>query len=146
MSRPSSKDPVVVSSRAAQRLAAIYRQHRPDQPALALVPQLGRALPVDNHISSSKRETRLQAAVLDVPWLYPCNAATPAQAKNTDWQRLRDTHSELYVTCNTLCRLQLLHGALVEVAVHLACSTSLSITELLKVPYPHDNACSNSGA
>lgn len=124
MSRPSSKDPIVVSSRAAQRLAAIYRQHRPDQPAIALVPQLGKALPVDDHTSSSTQECKFQAAVLDVPLLHPYDAAATGQAKSSDWQCLRDTHSELYVTCNTLRTLHLLHGTLVEVVMLLEYSVS----------------------
>lgn len=111
MSRPSIKEPVVICSKAAQRLAAIYRQHRPDQPALAVLPQHGKAVAEDQG-DPAEQPSSVRTAVLDAPLPY---TSTSPQPKITDWQNLRDTHSELYVTCHTLRRLQLLHGTLVEV-------------------------------
>ena len=111
MSRPSIKEPVVICSKAAQRLAAIYRQHRPDQPALAVLPHHGKAVAEDQG-DPAEQPSSVRTAVLDAPLPY---TSTSPQPKITDWQTLRDTHSELYVTCHTLRRLQLLHGTLVEV-------------------------------
>lgn len=109
MSRPSNKEPIVICSKAAQRLAAIYRQHRPDQPALAVVSQLGKAFA---ERGAAEQTSTVRTAVLDGP--LSCASST-RQPQITDWQNLRDAHSELYVTCHTLRRLQLLHGTLVEV-------------------------------
>lgn len=111
MSRPSIKEPVVICSRAAQRLAAIYRQHRPDQPALAVVSQHGKAF-AQNQRGAAEQTSTVRTAVLDAP--LSCTSI-PRQPHVTDWENLRDTHSELYVTCHTLRRLLLIHGTLVEV-------------------------------
>ena len=111
MSRPSIKEPVLICNKAAQRLAAIYRQHRPDQPALALVSQIDKGVAEDQRGAAEQTST-VRTAVLDAP--LSCASST-RQPQVTDWQNLRDVHSELYVTCHTLRRLQLLHGTLVEV-------------------------------
>lgn len=111
MARPSIKEPVVICSKAAQRLAAIYRQHRPEQPALALLPQHSQAF-AENQRVPVEQTSSVRTAVLDAPLSY---TSTSPQPKITDWQNLRDVHSELYVTCHTLRSLQLLHGTLVEV-------------------------------
>ena len=117
MSRPSVKEPVVISSKAAQRLAAIYRQHRPDQPALALATQVGKASRVEDQNGPPQHSSRVRTAVLDAPLPRSSITATVGHPTTTDWQNLRDTHSELYVTCHTLCRLQLVHGTIVEVCL-----------------------------
>ena len=111
MSRPAIKEPVVICSKAAQRLAAIYRQHRPDQPALAFVSHNGKVF-AENQRGATEQISSVRTAILDAP--LSCTSST-RQPLITDWQNLRDLHSELYVTCHTLQRLQLLHGTLVEV-------------------------------
>ena len=126
MSRPPVKEPVLICSKAAQRLAAIYRQHRPDQPALALAQQVGKATPVEHQNGPPEQSSRVRTAVLDTPLPGTSSAATAGQPNTSDWQSSRDTHSELYVTCHTLCRLRLVHGTIVEVLLpHNTLSTSL---------------------
>ena len=113
MSRPSAKEPVVVSSKAAERLAAIYRQHKPDQPALVV--GLGKALSLDKRKNQSEGPYKIVAAAIDAALTFPNSASNPGQGDSKGWQRLRAIPTELYVTCNTLRRLKLLHGALGEV-------------------------------
>ena len=117
MSRVSTREPVIVSSRAAQRLAAIYRQHRPDQPALAVVPQHGGGQAAYGQTAAPEDVSRIRAAVLDVPLSYPSDASASGPPTNSDWQHRRDIHAELYMTCHTLCRQQLLHGTMIEVGL-----------------------------
>lgn len=115
MSRPPAKEPVVSCSKAAQRLAAIYRQHRPDQPALTLAPHLGKATRVEHQNGPAQQSNTVRTGVLDTPLPGTNSTATAGWLKTTGWQSSRDTHSELYVTCHTLCRLRRIHGTIVEV-------------------------------
>ena len=132
MSRPSIKEPVVICSKAAQRLAAIYRQHRPDHPAPALVSQLGKVF-AGIQGEAAEQTSTVSTAVLDAP--LSCASST-RQPQITDWQNLRDVHSELYVTCHTLRRLQLLHGTLVEVLLpyNIPYNSVLTLNSLVLTP------------
>ena len=108
MSRPSDKLPVLVSTRAVQRLQAIQRQHKPDQPDSALDKLAGAVM----HTSDSAlAEFELRPAVLN----EPLGEAYPNDKSQLSWDPERDRHSELGVTCTTLCKLHLVHGSIVEV-------------------------------
>ena len=118
MGRPSDKPPLLVSARAVQRLQAIHRQHKPDQPAPAIDPALAAVSPTEAGLGVTQ-SLGLRIAVLNEPV-----SQTPSDPQdNSSWSSERDISSELCVTCKTLCRLQLLHGSLVEVCHHssLAC-------------------------
>lgn len=115
------KEPVIICSKAAQRLAAIYRQHRPDQPALNLAPHIGKATPIEHQNGPAEQSSTVRTAVLDAPLPGTSSTATAGWPKTPDWQSSRDTHSELYVTCHTLCRLRLIHGTIVEVLLPYKC-------------------------
>ena len=102
---------MIVSSRAKQRLEAIYRQHKPDQPALNVGLHLGAAA-----AKETPRETpfAICAAVLDEPLRRTGNCADTEG--HDSWLTQRDVHSEVYLTCNTLRSLQMLHSTTAEVS------------------------------
>lgn len=113
MGRPTDQTPVVVSFRAKQRLAAIYRQHKPDQPALDVGPY-SRAT-----TANETAPFAIRAAVLDEP-VHASDENTAKEPQGYDgWLPRRDVHSEICVTCNTLRKLQMLHGTIVEVSQRL---------------------------
>ena len=116
--RPSRDKPITVSGIAARRLAAIYRQHRPDQPELIVPPHVTEPFSAETYTGLLDVPRSVQTAVLDAPLEFCAGFASSALASSTDWQSSRDIHSELYVTCKTLRRLQLIHGSLVEVLTH----------------------------
>ena len=111
MSRPTNKAPMIVSIRAKQRLEAIYRQHKPDQPALDIGLHFGAAA-----AKETPRETpsAIRAAVLDEP--VSCTGTCADIDGHDSWVTHRDVHSDVYLTCNTLRSLQMLHGTIVEVS------------------------------
>lgn len=111
MSRPTNKAPMIVSIRAKQRLEAIYRQHKPDQPAVDVGLHSGAAA-----AKKTPRKTpfAIRAAVLDEP--VSCTGTCAEIDGHDSWLTHRDVHSEVYLTCNTLRSLQMLHGNTVEVS------------------------------
>ena len=109
MAHSSERSPVLLPGRAAQRLAAIYRQHRPGQPALAL----------GQHPSASAGgqapQRHLYVAVLDVPFdLSPDQGASLSHGHATHWQQARDIHAEMWLTCTTLRKLHMLNGSIAQ--------------------------------
>ena len=109
MANPGERSPVLLPGRAAQRLAAIYRQHRPGEPA----PALG------HHASASAGGQALQpflyVAVLDVPFnLVADQFASLTHSHDVHWQQARDTHTEVWLTCTTLRKLHMLNGSLAQ--------------------------------
>ncbi len=102
---------MIVSIRAKQRLEAIYRQHKPDQPALDVGLHFGAAA-----AQETPRETpsAIRAAVLDEP--VSCTGSCADLDGHDSWLTRRDVLSEVYLTCNTLRSLQMLHGTIVEVS------------------------------
>ncbi len=113
MSRPTNKAPMIVSIRAKQRLEAIYRQHKPDQPALVVGLHIGAAA-----ANETPRELpfAIRAAVLDEPVSCTGKFAEADIRGHDSCLTHRDVHSEVYLTCNTLRSLQMLHGTTVEVS------------------------------
>ena len=126
---------MLVSGRAAQRLAAIYRQHNPDQPALALSLHFG---------ATSAKETKqvtqapyvIRAAVLDEPLRFAQEGRLSELEPRDSWRCRRDVHSEICMTCSTLHKLQLLHGSVVEVTY--SCVILHDMTSDLYFPGRHE--------
>lgn len=116
MGRPTDQPPVVVSLRAKQRLAAIYRQHQPDRPALDVTPY-SRATAANEKARAPPFAMR--AAVLDEPVRPSDESTVKEQQVHDGWLPRRDVHSEICVTCNALRKLQMLHGTIVEVSWRL---------------------------
>ncbi len=105
---------MIVSDKAKRRLEAIYRQHQPNQPPLDVSLHLG-ATAANERARASRTQCAVRAAVLDEPLYCQEQSTAPDHKQNGSWPVLRDVHSEICVTCNTLRKLQLLHGTIVEV-------------------------------
>ena len=92
--------PLLLHSKAARRLAAICKQHFPEAPFL----HGGKAPGQSNApVGSKQQQHRLQAVVLSTP------VSSVSAASNFDSQ------AEVVVTTETLRRLHLVHGSLVQV-------------------------------
>ncbi|KAA6429814.1 MAG: peroxisome biogenesis 6-like [Trebouxia sp. A1-2] len=119
---------MIVSTRAKQRLEAIYRQHKPDQPALDVGLPFGAAA-----AKHTPRETpsAIRVAVLEEPMSF---TGTCADVDGHDsWLTRRDVHSEVYLTCNTLRSLQMLHGTIVEVFIAKDSSAPVHLARLIAI-------------
>ncbi|DBB17357.1 TPA: hypothetical protein ACH3X3_014397 [Trebouxia sp. C0006] len=128
MSRPTNKAPMIVSIRAKQRLEAIYRQHKPDQPAVDVGLHSGAAA-----AKKTPRKTpfAIRAAVLDEP--VSCTGTCAEIDGHDSWLTHRDVHSEVYLTCNTLRSLQMLHGNTVEVFIAKDSSAPVHLARLIAI-------------
>ena len=111
MAQATERSPLLLSGKAASRFAAIYRQHNPDQPALVV-----------NHGTSASAKAQAQlrqhtvhVVVLDAP-VFSLPQQPPSQPPSTrNWQAKRDIHAELYLTCSTLRKLNIVNGNFVQV-------------------------------
>ncbi|KAL0039627.1 hypothetical protein WJX77_003781 [Trebouxia sp. C0004] len=128
MSRPTNKAPMIVSIRAKQRLEAIFRQHKPDQPALDVGLHFGAEA-----AKETPRETpfAIRAAVFDDSGSCTGNCADVDG--HDSWLTHRDVHSEVYLTGNTLRSLQMLHGTTVEVFVAKDSSAPVHLARLIAI-------------
>lgn len=106
MAASGEPSPLLLSGRAAQRLAAIYRQHNPKQPALAIPSR------VTARTGSQALLHPLYTAVLDGSFHIPLQAPESLDEK---WHNARDVHTEVCLTCATLRKLNLVHGSLAQV-------------------------------
>ena len=144
MGTPTDKPPILVSLKAAQRLAAIYRQHHPNQAPLAFGARLVAAQALD-----SQPSPHIRAAVLDEPLQVDQDTSADMEP-SPDWRFPRDVHSEICMTCNTLRKLQVLHGTIVEVisfsaekthgARHCAQSWDLTSAAIVQVSCSPDSS------
>lgn len=110
MAHTSDATPLLLPGRAAQRLAAIYRQHNPGQS----VPSIGQPFPAA--VGSTAVKQSLYAVVLDEPVaLRPQQHEGPSPRPDTNWQQSRDIHTEVCLTCTTLRKLKMVNGAFAQV-------------------------------
>lgn len=114
MAALGEQNPLLLSGRAAQRLAAIYRQHKPERPGLAVPHQ------ASTSFSRQAQPRALCTAILDVPCqTLPHTCTSSRHGSESQWHKTRDIHTEVWLTCATLCKLSMLHGSLAQVHHHL---------------------------